>query len=64
MQKQWGNLHFQATALLTLQEALEAYVVGLFEDANLFAILVKWVKVMPKDIQSVWRIQGDMVKYL
>ena len=29
------DLRFQASALAALQEASEAYVVGLFEDANL-----------------------------
>ena len=34
-QQQMGELIFQATALLMLQEVAEAYVVNLFEDANL-----------------------------
>ena len=48
-QQQRGDLHFQATALLVLQEAVEAYVVNLFEDANLCAIHAKSIRVMPKD---------------
>ena len=35
MQEQCGDLHFQTTALLTLQEVAETYVESLFEDANL-----------------------------
>ena len=34
-----------------LQEAVEAYLVGLFEDTNLCAIHAKRVTIMPKDIQ-------------
>ena len=42
-QVQRSNLHFQASALLALQEAAEAYVVDSFEDANLSAIHAKRV---------------------
>jgi histone H3 len=41
---------FQSTAVLALQEASEAYLVGLFEDTNLCAIHVKRVTIMPKDM--------------
>ena len=51
-------------ALLALQEEAEAYIVNLFEDANLCAIHAKRVKLMPKDIQLAKRIWGDMMKYL
>ncbi|AET05407.1 core histone H2A/H2B/H3/H4 [Medicago truncatula] len=37
--------------LAVLQEAAEAYLVGLFEDTNLCAIHAKRVTIMPKDIQ-------------
>ena len=43
----------------TLQEAAEAYVVGLFEDTNLCAIHAKRVTIMPKDIQLARRIRGE-----
>ena len=36
---------------MALQEASEAYLVGLFEDTNLCAIHAKRVTIMPKDIQ-------------
>jgi histone H3 len=36
-----NDLRFQSTALLALQEATEAYLVGLFEDTNLCAIHAK-----------------------
>ncbi len=46
------DLRFQSSAVLALQEAAEAYLVGLFEDTNLCAIHAKRVTIMPKDIQS------------
>lgn len=42
-----------------LQEASEAYLVGLFEDTNLCAIHAKRVTIMPKDIQLARRIRGE-----
>ena len=50
---------FQSTAVLALQEASEAYLVGMFEDANLCAIHAKRVTLMPKDIQLARRIRGE-----
>merc|ERR1711934_1275855 len=41
---------FQSSAVLALQEASEAYMVGLFEDTNLCAIHAKRVTIMPKDM--------------
>ena len=41
-----SNIRFQATAMLALQEAAEAYLVGLFEDTNLCAIHAKCVTIM------------------
>jgi histone H3 len=42
------DLRFQSSAVLALQEASEAYLVGLFEDTNLCAIHAKRVTIMPK----------------
>ena len=53
------DLHFQSTALLALQEATEAYMVGLFEDTNLCAIHAKRVTIKPRDMQLARRIRGD-----
>jgi histone H3 len=50
---------FQSTAVLALQEASEAYLIGLFEDTNLCAIHAKRVTIMPKDIQLARRIRGE-----
>ncbi|GKY91387.1 centromeric DNA-binding histone H3-like protein cse4 [Mayamaea pseudoterrestris] len=49
---------WQATAILALQEATEAHLVGLFEDANCCAIHAKRVTIMPKDMQLARRIRG------
>jgi histone H3 len=43
-----SDLRFQGSAVLALQEAAEAYLVGLFEDTNLCAIHAKRVTIMPK----------------
>ena len=43
------DLRFQGSAVLALQEASEAYLVGLFEDTNLCAIHAKRVTIMPKE---------------
>ena len=54
-----SDLRFQSQAVLALQEAAEAYLVGLFEDTNLCAIHAKRVTIMPKDMQLARRIRGD-----
>ena len=53
------GLRFQPQAVGALQEAAEAYLVGLFEDTNLCAIHAKRVTIMPKDIQLAHRIRGE-----
>uniref|UniRef100_G1QD85 Core Histone H2A/H2B/H3 domain-containing protein n=1 Tax=Myotis lucifugus TaxID=59463 RepID=G1QD85_MYOLU len=54
------GLRFRSTAIGALQEAGEAYQVGLFEDTNLCAIHAKHVTIMPKkDIQLARRIRGE-----
>lgn len=53
------DLRFQSQAVLALQEAAEAYLVGLFEDTNLCSIHAKRVTIMPKDMQLARRIRGD-----
>ena len=54
-----SDLRFQSSAILALQEASEAYLVGLFEDTNLCAIHAKRVTIMPKDIQLARRVRGE-----
>ncbi len=53
------DLKFQSQAILALQEAAEAFLVGLFEDTNLCAIHARRVTIMPKDIQLARRIRGE-----
>lgn len=53
------DLRFQASAIAALQEASEAYLVGLFEDTNLCAIHAKRVTIMSKDMQLARRIRGE-----
>ncbi|KAF8492895.1 histone-fold-containing protein [Gautieria morchelliformis] len=52
------GLRWQSSAILALQEATEAYLVHLFEDANLCAIHARRVTVMQRDIQLARRIRG------
>jgi histone H3 len=54
-----SNMKFQSAALSALQEASEAYLVGLFEDTNLCTIHAKRVTIMPRDIQLARRIRGE-----
>ena len=53
------QVRFQSTAIVTLQEAAENFIVGLFEDVNLLAVHAKRVTVMPRDIRLALRIRGD-----
>ena len=54
-----SDLRFQAQALLALQESTEAYLTGLFEDANLCALHANRVTVMKKDMELSRRIRGE-----
>ena len=60
MEKNAPNLRIQGGALAALQEGVEAYIVGLFKDANLWAIRAKRVTTMPKDLQLAQRIRGHI----
>ena len=53
------NLRIGPQAFKALQEAAEAYLVGLFEDVNLRAIHLKQVTIMPKDIQLARHIRAE-----
>jgi histone H3 len=54
-----SDIRWQSKATEALQEAAEAYMVGLFEDTNLCAIHAKRVTIMPKDMNLARRIRGE-----
>jgi histone H3 len=54
-----ANLRFTAEAMSALMEACQAYLTGLFEDANLCAIHASRVTVMKRDMDLARRIRGD-----
>jgi histone H3 len=57
--KIWGEvLRFQSTAVLALQEASEAFLVGVLYDTNLCGIHAKRVTIMNRDMQLALRIRG------
>ncbi|XP_052029886.1 histone H3.3A-like [Apodemus sylvaticus] len=56
------DLCFQSAGIGALQEASEAYLVGLCEDTNLCAIHAKRVTITPKDIQLARRIRENALK--
>ena len=53
------DMRFQGSTIICLQEAAEAYLVSLLEDANLCTIHTKRVTIMPKDVQLARHIQGE-----
>lgn len=52
------ELRWSSSAMLALQEASEAYLVCLFEDANWCALHAKRVTIMAKDMALARRIRG------
>lgn len=58
MQDYNTEFRVQGVALEALQEATEAYLIGLFEDTNLLAIHAKRVTIATKDMQLARRIRG------
>ena len=53
------QLRFQSTAIIALQEATEAYLVGLFQDTNLCALHAKRATIRVQDMQLARRIRGE-----
>lgn len=54
-----AGLRWQSAALAAMQEATEAYVVGLLSDSNLCALHARRVTVMPRDIHLARRLRGE-----
>ena len=54
------DLRFQSQAILALQEAMEYYLVNLFEHAVLCMVHVKRKTLQPKDTCLVGRICGEV----
>ncbi|KAL2773686.1 histone H3-like centromeric protein A isoform a [Daubentonia madagascariensis] len=52
------DFNWQSQALLALQEAAEAFLVHLFEDAYLLSLHAGRVTLFPKDVQLARRIRG------
>lgn len=52
------RIRYTMEALLALQQATEAYIVGIFEDSFLCAVHAKRVTLQVKDIQLARRIRG------
>ena len=55
------DYRIQESALLALQEASKAYLIGLFEDTNLRVIHAQRVRIRPKDIDLACRMRGERV---
>jgi histone H3 len=53
------DIRFQTHALAAIQEAAEAYLVGLFDDTNLAALHAKRKTIFPKDMRLARRIRGE-----
>jgi len=54
-----SDYRVQTNAFNALQQAAEAYMVGLFEDTNLCALHAKRVTILPRDMQLARRIRGE-----
>lgn len=59
LQDSFKDLRFRTFALCALQEAAEAYLISLFEDAYLCCIHAKRVTIICRDIQLSRRIRGE-----
>ncbi|RMX80333.1 hypothetical protein D0869_07629 [Hortaea werneckii] len=52
------GLRFQSSAIGALQEAVEAYLISMFEDTNQCAFHAKRVTIQQKDMQLACRLRG------
>ena len=54
-----SDIRFQSSAMNALQEATEAFIVGIIEDGMLCTIHAQRVTLMAKDVALAARIRGD-----
>jgi histone H3 len=54
------GVRFQHTAIAAIHEAVEAFIVQLFEDSMLCAIHARRVTLQPRDMQLAMRLRGGM----
>lgn len=53
------DIRFQKSAVDSIQEAAESYLIRLFQDANLCVLHSKRVTVMPRDLILAQKIRGE-----
>lgn len=53
-----ADVRFQGPALACLHESLEAYLTGVFEDANACAVHARRVTILKRDLSLVDKIRG------
>ena len=53
------KIRSQGITMGALQQAIKAYLVGLFKDTNLCTIKIKWVTILPHDMQLAHWIWGN-----
>ncbi|EHY64623.1 histone H3 [Nematocida ausubeli] len=53
-----AEVRFQSSSILAIQESLENYLTGLFEDSNRCAIHAKRVTLMARDLHLVHKIKS------
>jgi len=56
---QKDGLRWQSAAVSAMQEATEAYIIGVLSDSNLCALHARRVTVMPRDIHLARRLRGE-----
>lgn len=54
------DIKFQSSAMECLQEAAEAYLVGLFEDTLRCALHARRITIQAKDMKLARKLRGDM----
>ncbi|KAI5181716.1 histone H3 [Nematocida sp. AWRm80] len=56
-----ADVRFQSSSILAIQESLENYITGLFEDGNRCAIHAKRVTLMARDLHLVNKIKSAII---